>query len=367
MFYNKIISCIIVLLLTCLFLNAEDAVTVGQGEFLSLYNQTAKMLDDNQAVNMEYLIKNVRPLLDKSLDKSISTGQIWNNNLENLYVPSFSSFLTPQVGKHKNPFFAYALSYFLNNERFQKGELSLKHETCTRLVNMLQQEEYAYFHSFILRMLFSHFHNVAYYNEDSKKMTRDIISTNNIDTIPKIILLPILFKSDSINTTTIRFLQKNANSCIGYNRKNIIPWLSLLYIAQVEKNKYLNKLCAIVKQTDNSNNGIMNATYMFPTLTLVQNPEVVELLKEYLKDDVIIDQGDDIMYRYTGLSYLAAMSLYTMIDGFPEFSRYEFNQKERQKCLDWMKKNPEYKFREIDYWSNDPIISRMRYLIFEID
>jgi len=105
---------------------------------------------------------------------------------------------------------------------------------------------------------------------------------------------------------------------------------------------------------------------MFPYLTMVQKPEVIELMQNFLRNKKIIDQGNDIVYRYTGLSYLAAKVLYTMLNKYEKFSLLKFNQDEREKCFNWFQKNSPYKFRKIDYWTRDPIISRMRYMIFYV-
>ena len=96
------------------------------------------------------------------------------------------------------------------------------------------------------------------------------------------------------------------------------------------------------------------------------------MLKEYLKDETIIDQGDDIMYRYTGYWQIAAFSLYMLLDGFPvvtslncEMSHDDINA-ERLKCLDWIEKHPSFQFREsIDWESSDDITRRMRRWIFD--
>ena len=155
------------------------------------------------------------------------------------------------------------------------------------------------------------------------------------------------------------------DSMQSINRNDILSWISLILLAKLDQQEYMDKLLQIIGRIDNSAQNIENATYIFPYLTLVQNAKIVEQLTLFLADEKIIDQGDDILQRYKGLSSLAANVLYTMIEAFPTFSRYEFNEQERRKCLDWMTQNKIYKFREIDYWNNDPIIKRMRYMIFE--
>ena len=52
------------------------------------------------------------------------------------------------------------------------------------------------------------------------------------------------------------------------------------------------------------------------------------------------------------------------LEGYEKPSGEEFGQEDRIKCLDWFKQNQDYKFRKIDYFGKDTIISRMGHLIF---
>lgn len=361
MIYIKFVGFFSYLILSCIVLHANNIATQGQGKFFELCENTRKYLNENKKCSQAYLDENVRPLLLESIHK----GEIWNNTQKHKEIPVFSMFLTPNIAEYKNPFFTYALSHFLVSDRFQKGDLQLQQETCFNLIKMLKSEDYTTFRPFILRMLFNYFHSPKYYSENSKRWIKEIIVENDLRKTPKTILLLLFLDKKDISYSVVLALKKQVDLCNSINRNDILSWISLILLAKLDQQEYMDKLLQIIGRIDNSAQNIENATYIFPYLTLVQNAKIVEQLTLFLADEKIIDQGDDILQRYKGLSSLAANVLYTMIEAFPTFSRYEFNEQERRKCLDWMTQNKIYKFREIDYWNNDPIIKRMRYMIFE--
>ncbi|MDR0932098.1 MAG: hypothetical protein LBM70_03650 [Victivallales bacterium] len=232
---------------------------------------------------------------------------------------------------------------------------------------MLKAKEYVAFQPFILKMIFNYFHDPQYYNAKSQPFIRKTIIENAWKRTPKAVLLFTFFTENENRYPgeITLFLKEHAKSCNSFNRKNILPYISLIMLAKFQNQGAIDKLLKILKNINNSDQRIKDATYMFPYLTLVHDTKIVEQLTQFLSDEKIVDQGEDILHRYTGISALAASALYTMIEGFPTFSRYEFNDNERKKCLDWMRKNPNYKFKKFDYWNDDPVIKRMRYMIFE--
>ncbi|MBO4290570.1 MAG: hypothetical protein J5898_01535 [Lachnospiraceae bacterium] len=348
------------------FMYAYDFATEGQMKFMLLCSKTHERLKAGQKVDREYLVKNVKPLLDEALDESIPDEQVWDNHLINLNVPSFSHFLDPQTGQYKNPFFTYALSRYCTGNRFKKSNLQQKQNACSHVLAMLGKDEYIEFHPFILRILFNHFYQAQYYTPNCRKyLIERKIMHKDWRKIPKILLLLALFDRSQFYLEGIPSVKANADACNSYNRKNLLSWYSLILFAKQGYPEYIDKLLQIVNQLDRSESGMRTATYIFPCLTFVQDIRVIELMKSFLADDRIIDQGDDIMHRYTGFPYLAAMTLYTMIEGFPQFSTYEFKEQDRLRCLDWMNTHPDYTFRKIDYQTNDPVIMRMKYMIFE--
>jgi len=348
---------------------AYDFATEGQLKFTSLCSKTEERLKAGQKVDLEYLDKNVKPLLNESLAESIPDKQIWDDYLINSTVPSFSLFLRPKIMQCGNPFFTYALSHYCTSERFKKSDLQQKQNVCSHIIAMLEKDEYIEFYPFIMRIIFNHFYQAEYYTPICQKfLIEKIFMQKDLRKNPKVLLLLTFFDRPHPSLSLLEDIpsvKQNADACRGYNRKDLLPWYSLVVFAKQGYPGYVEKLLRIVKRLDKSESGMRMATYMFPYLIFVQDERIVKLMKSFLADDRIIDQGDDIMQRYTGFSYLAAMTLYAMLEGFPQFSRYEFNEQDRLRCLDWMKRQKNYKFRKIDHSSDDPVISRMRYLIYE--
>ena len=348
---------------------AYDFATTGQLKFMSLCSKTEERLKAGQKVDLEYLDKNVKPLLNESLAESIPDEQVWDDYLINRTVPSFSLFLRPKIMQSGNPFFTYALSHYCTSERFKKSDLQQKQNVCSHIIAMLKKDEYIEFYPFIMRIIFNHFYQAEYYTPKCQKfLIEKIFMQKDLRKNPKVLLLLTFFDRPHPSLPLLEDIpsvKQNADACSGYNRKDLLPWYSLVVFAKQGYPGYVEKLLRIVKRLDKSESGMRMATYMFPYLIFVQDERIVKLMKSFLADDRIIDQGDDIMYRYTGFSYLAAMTLYTMIEGFPQFSTYEFKEQDRLRCLDWMNTHPDYTFRKIDYQTNDPVIMRMKYMIFE--
>lgn len=346
---------------------SDDVITVGQMEFGKVYNEVAKRLDANGHCSPEFLDKTVKPLLLEVIHR----GE-WDDALKNKDLPPFTSFLCPKVGKHPNPFMGYALFYFLSSDRFKNSDLLFKQIVCFKLVTFIFQTSnlvslhYEAHHQQILKILFQYFHEKKFYNSHAIRFIKEYISSDRSELPPvpsKGYLL--LWLIDNPELYQIKKLTTLANNCESFDRKKIEQWIALVLIANKDQqDKYLPKLIEIINKITSKD--MKKATYMFPYLCLVQKHEIIDVMKKFLQDDNIIDQGDDIMHRYTGMSFLAVQVLYTMIDDFPKFSRYDFNQDERKKCLKWLEDNKEYKFRKIDFWVEDPIISRMRYMIFEV-
>jgi hypothetical protein len=355
-------------------LNADER-TMGKGEepLLKINSEIVHDMDTGIQCSPEYLDKKLKPLLELCISKT----EIWEFNSNIKESPAFRAFLRPNIYYEKsipNPYFNYALTTLLNSKRYKDGGLTLQQETCAWLVSYLSYPDrakyYKDYHQIMLRLLFQYFHNKEFYTEGIVELIERTIAQNNeFRSIPHPCYLLLLWIIDKPLNFQVRIsLQEMADTCNTFNRKNLTQWLALVLLAKDGEEKYLNKLVSIVKQTDNSMAGIQKATYMFPYLSMVQKPEIVELMKTFLRDEKIIDQGADVINRHKGLSSVAAETLYIMLDDYVKFSSDNFNQTERKKCLDWFEKNPDYKYRKINYWDkNDKIIQRMRYMIFEVN
>jgi|AntAceMinimDraft_4_1070372.scaffolds.fasta_scaffold48555_1 hypothetical protein len=366
--YKVFVITLILGLFFCTLLAEDNVATSFQFKVVSAYNKLLKKYGKNNIFIKADIEKLINPLLDEALKKP----NILRRNDDNS-TSAFKSLLQPYIGyvrgeNLKNPCFSYILTRFLNSKRFKEGGIDFQQEVCLELLSYLSShsraELYKQHHSLIINLLFRYFHDKKLYSKVAIGLIEKTIAKNNIPLSKYLLLLWIIDKPLDYQ---VKFKLKSlADTCKKFNRKKLSPWIALILLAKDGEKKYLDKLVSITKQTDNSMQGIKKATYIFPYLSIVQKPEIVELMKTFLKDKKIIDQGDDVMHRYTGLSYMATQVLYTMLDGYVKFARYKFNQNEREKCLNWFKNNSPYKFRKINYWESDRIISRMRYMIFYV-
>ncbi len=340
--------------------SAGDIANPGEVKFSKLCRDVMTHLKENETCSYAYFEENIKPLLLECIER----GEIWGSTGKQEETPHFSMFLSPEIAGYENPFLFRVLSEFLQSERFRKGDSHLQQETCFRLIEMLSQDEYAAFHPFILSMVFNHFYHSGYYDENSRRLIKKMIVENDLKNTPRILLLLLFFPEKDISSDIVSVLRKHAETN-KVEQNNILPWISLVLLAKFKDQDAMDILVRVIRSIDNSAYGIELAAYMFPCLTLVQEPRIVEEMTLLLADEKIIDQGDDILQRYTGLSFIAANVLYAMIEDYPVFSRYDFNGRERRKCLDWMMKNKKYKFRKTDCRNNDPVIRQTHYMIFQ--
>jgi hypothetical protein len=348
-----------------MFSDEGDVLSTFQYKVLKANHLLLEKYKKNKNISQ----KDIKTIIEPLLYESLTRKNIWG------LTSDFKTVISPSIGmikgqSVKNPYFTYAFNYWLQSKRFKNGGISMQQETCEGLVSFLSIPRYSKFykdfHHEILFFLFQYFHSNEYYNKRSISFINRLITSAgkyNPIPLPRYLLL-LSFIDRPLDHQVKLVLRRRADKCNFFDRKNLRPWYSLILLARAGEEKYLNKLVSIVKSTDNSMSGIKKATYMFPYLSMVPKTEIIELMRSFLKDEKIIDQGSDVVRRYKGLSRLAAEVLYSMLEGYEIFSPYAFNQKERIKCLNWFEKNKQYKFRQINYWKSDRIISRMRYLIF---
>jgi hypothetical protein len=316
-----------------------------------------KLMESSYDLNEMY--KNLDPVITEAL----KAKDIWNSE------DGITVLLVPRIklsdGKTvRNPYWGYVLYKFLSSDRYKNEGIKLKQQTCTRLLLFLSSKKYEDFYGTIFRTLFVHFTDPESYNKESVALIeRAILKTNNFS--PKYLLLPPILNVQASEAIKQK-LRKMADKCKTFSRNNLSSWIALVMLAKEGDKKSLEKLIAIVNEINDSREDLHKAAYMFPYLCFIQKPEIVNLMKEFLENENIIDQGNDVMMRYTGLSRIAAEVLYTMLEDYVQFSSFKFNQNERKKCLNWFSKNKTYKFKKIDLKSSDPIISRVRYIIFSI-
>lgn len=264
-----------------------------------------------------------------------------------------------------NPYFEYALMSLINSTRFKKDE-ELRQQTYCELLEMFlpsknTKEKYPYKakYKFVTKTILNTSPNL-------NKKALSIIKTTMKNGIPFPKYLLIIGTSELAADEDIKSeLTIEAKKINGFNRNDLAPWISLIILAKDGDKWALSKLVEIIAKLPKGGAGAKKAVYMFPYLCMVSQPEIVEQMKNCLSDAEIIDQGDDIIDRYVGMSLFAAEVLYMLVEGFPPISMSSYSDAERKKCMDWFVVHPQPVIKKADLWSNDPISSRMRYLLLE--
>ena len=161
-------------------------------------------------------------------------------------------------------------------------------------------------------------------------------------------------------------LQEIARDYTGFSIDKQGPWVATVLLARMGDAQaiaqVLNTISSLDKESEDQKH--IQTSRIFPFRTMILQPEIVAVMAEYLKDDKIIDQGEDIMIRYAGMAFRAACVLYVLLEDFPEFSIYKFSEEERQKLVKWVEDNDSYIFRKGGYWTTDKLIARTRRNIF---
>ena len=361
---------------------ANETDTEGQRKLFEINKKIEEKLNNGEQCNNNYFNENLLPLLKEV----ITRGQIWEDDKPVEGLPSFQSFLSSSIGNHSNPYFTYAWWRYIRSDRFKQGGIESRQKTCHVILKMLNDDlpRYSKFCEYLFSILFMYCGNSKYFNEANSKLAQQIIMKHKDKA--SISLLFFLDRKD-LDKETLDYVMEQAafapkiakpdhhtgapDDSVLMFLKNRIPFISLVFLAKDGDPKHLATLLSLLHK-DGRFIDFRTADRLFPYLIFVKKHKVVLMLKEYLKDDTIIDQGDDIMYRYTGYWQIAAFSLYMLLDGFPlvtsmncEMSHNDINA-ERLKCLDWLEKHPSFQFREsIDWESSDDITRRMRRWIFD--
>ena len=359
---------------------AEETDTTGRRRLYEINTKIEEKLNKGERCNDDYFNENLLPLLKEVIDK----GRIWDDEKPVEELPSFQSFLASRIGSHLNPYFKYAWWCYTSSERFKRGGTESRQKTCHAILTMLGDDlsRYSMFREYLFFMLFKYCGKNEYFNKENRKLALKYLA-NRKDKI-SIHLLLFLDKQDldkeMMDYVTMRASQvpdftkpprKYKHFPVGMFYDNRIPVVSLVFLAKEGSQEHLARLLALLRNVDGRFIDFETTDRLLPYLVFIKKPEVVFSLTEYLKDDAIIDQGDDVMNRYTGYWKIAAFSLYMMLEGFPqitsmncEMSHHKINA-ERLKCLEWLEKHPLCQFKESIAWeSSDDITNHMRGWIF---
>ena len=358
---------------------ANETDTEGQRKLFEINKKIEAKLNKGEQCNDNYLDENLLPLL-KGV---ITRGQIWEDDKPVDDLPSFQSFLSSNIGNHSNPYFTYAWWRYTRSDRFKQGGIESRQKTCHVILKMLNDDlaRYSKFREYLFSILFRYWGDSKYFNEANCKLAQQIILKQK-DKIA-IWLLLFLDKKD-LDKEMLDYVVEQAALAPRIARPkyeyrdhpvlmffdNRIPFISLVFLAKDGNPKYLKSLLSLLHK-DGQLIDFELANYIIPYLVFVKQREIILMLSEYLKDDTIIDQGSDVMNRYTGYWQIAAFSLHMVLEDFPSITvmngkmSYNKRNSERMKCIEWLENHPTYKFRESINWiSTDDITTYMRRLIF---
>jgi hypothetical protein len=349
-----------------------DWATPFQIKVLKLHKVYAtELLKTEGKANIQHI-----DLLNALIDEAISDNIIWETKQSGEIAPFvflLDPYLKSAVGqdKIKNPFLIYTLSRLVKSEKF-KTDIKLQKETFYWLVRFLGEKNYESHYRDILRFIFFRFRNKNAWEQDLKRFVAENLTRRSNDAHPQPDRYPLLYWFFDWMPGEKALLARGLKASVlkkvnDFEKNKLFTWLLLLILVDNDDQDAINRLTKIVKSIDNSQEGIAKATYMLPYLSLLRRNDIVELLANFLNDDKIIDYGDDISIRYVGLSSLASSALFTMITDFPRFRLRKFTQEERKNLKDWISSKKHYDFKPFDYWQDDPITSRVRYMIFEAE
>lgn len=360
--------------------SGNEGPTDGQKKLFEINKKIEEKLNNGEQCNNNYFNENLLPLLKEV----ITRGQIWEDDKPVDDLPSFQSFLSSSIGNHSNPYFTYAWWCYISSERFKCESLEARQKTCNVILKMLNDDMFKKHHEFLYWTLFTRCCKNNCFNEHSRNLAQKIIMKHKNKY--SIRLLLFLDRKD-LDKETLDYVMEQAALAPNIAKpkrhypndpalmffENRIPFVSLVFLAKDGEQKYLKSLLSLLHK-DGQFIDFELAKYLFPYLIFVRQKEVVLILKEYLKDDTIIDQGDDVMHRFTGYWQIAALSLYMMVENFPVISIRHLNQVDRQKaavddqrkCLEWMERHPSYNFREsIDWKEKDEATQYLKFMLYD--
>ena len=272
---------IIFICLTGLNLPAlEDVMTNFQFNASMSYTKLSKQLK-NKIINYSELKKTINPLLIESL----KDNDLWSDRSK------FMSLIKLTTQEHKELsrlWFSFIYTGLIKSKRFNSADLVFKQKACNQLIILLSTPDYKDLYPTIQTILFQNFHDNKFYNNSAiEKIERIIIQSGKFNHLPTQRYLLLLFILNRPVHYHVKIkLQEMADGFKVFDRKKTLAsFIAILLLARNGEEKYSNKLISVIKRTSDSNQGIKDATYMFPYLSIVQKPEIVDLMRIFLKND----------------------------------------------------------------------------------
>lgn len=329
-----------------------------------------RKLDNREEIREVYLREHLKPLLEKCIRNNVYFRQDRPD-----VTLSISDFLTKNVGNHPNPYFVFSISYYMSSKVFRESPLEVKRTAVARLLKICLDDDYRQFHRYIMNL-------IVYFCCDSSMLDSGEIRVllcglvekglaNHVDEFFcfRSILLLLWIDKECIPKPLVSSLRAEADKCDKFTIfiSNTVPFASTVVLASIGNRKDLTKFLNFMHDNGKCLE-IEVCEYLFPFASLVRTKETIMLLKEYLNSDAEEDKGEDVLRRYVGHASLAAYSLYTMLDGFPEppdGTDGGMTDDYRKKCLAFLSSDSKPNFRKNLNWSiDDSTISRVRYRVF---
>ena len=186
------------------------------------------------------------------------------------------------------------------------------------------------------------FKNKNDYNKESRKIIKDLLLKDGCDKYA----LFLIDRADIYNDPEIvAFLKEKAEPYKSWSWRNKTPWFALLILARNGDKDAIKKVISLANLPSHKERQFQ-IQIMPVQLAYVQQPEIVELLKEFLNSKESYFNGRDCIPQRSDLSHASARALSNMIIDFPEVKSYEYPDKKRKECIEWFDKHKEYKFNK---------------------
>lgn len=181
------------------------------------------------------------------------------------------------------------------------------------------------------------FDALDYYNEESREVIKKYILKEGDRRALFLIDLAGLYDDPEV----IDFLHKWAKQSSVDNFWET-PGFALLILGRHGDKKAIEKIIEIAEELVTK-----KKKYMTPVrLAYVIQPEIVDLLREFLKSREFRYNGRDTVPQKADVSHSAARALSSMIIGYPKVDYWEYTEELRQECIEWFDKHKEYKFND---------------------
>ena len=185
------------------------------------------------------------------------------------------------------------------------------------------------------------FNNPTNYNDESRKIIKNYILEKGESRDLFLIDIAGLYRDSGIQ----EYLKNKAAECEKWKwGKNDTAWIALLILAHNMDEEAIKKVVEVAKKTVKDRR---RQVFDMPLqLAYVPQPQIVELLKDFLANRESYFFAHDVLPQYFRLCHTAAISLSVLLEGFPEVNPYDFKESDREKWLNWLKTHKQWKIKK---------------------